>query len=442
MPIAAIEPPSSGESKFAILSIHRTDTIRFTNFPDALTETAGFVIRLCWLKGVMSEGQHGPSYEWRLRGSPFGVGGDSDDSLAQRMLMRDLLALLYANRWVHDTTLTHSHKPGAKDALVFRRRCRPAIGAAGGHEGGEETDDDPPAVDWLVVSFGGADKLRLFGADQHLLFAVRDTLATQGFFPKHGLPVLVEPKLPGTSFSAYRSPGETALEPATPPLSPSVSQRRMSSARPRAGSSSGSSNGDGYDSAGPAPQPGLPIRRANSRPLSAQSPPPSYFSVFPVPPPSMPQSSPSGGGKGAATAPPAATTPPADTTAQATTTSPAATTPLATTTLNLNFGSPASTSTAMPNGSSAAGGTNNAFEYRLLNRPWMADGTARAVRSLGLIAALRETLDAEGWATYATARFRTARDGITKADSWFLVRARDWERGSPFNEEPVEVLRR
>lgn len=131
---------------FASLSIHKSDCIRFLQFPEDIHTDAQPVILAVWPPGIQTSGLYGDAYQCKLKGRPFGrlfgpevVGGIR--------VVRDLIIFLGGRSWELVTPLLCSGHPGAKDTLIFRRRG---------------VDLPAPApMEWLVLGLLRSDRLRV-----------------------------------------------------------------------------------------------------------------------------------------------------------------------------------------------------------------------------------------------------------------------------------------
>ncbi|KAI1854602.1 hypothetical protein JX265_007528 [Neoarthrinium moseri] len=174
----------SASSKFATLSLSKSDRIRFLAFPEPICRQAEPVLRRAWPPGIKAEGLYAGSYEYQLKGRPWGMMGKSE-AIGSRVLLRDILAFLYGRGWVLATAINLSEKIGSKDTLLFRDAAA-----------GRGTDHPPalPAVDWLVVQFYHSKTIYLHGVgadgdaaeQQPMLKAFREMLASTGYLDKGG----------------------------------------------------------------------------------------------------------------------------------------------------------------------------------------------------------------------------------------------------------------
>jgi hypothetical protein len=139
---------------YAILSFHKTDTVKLLQFQEETYVNMQSAILASWPPGIQSSGPFTStphSYQFKLKGKPFGWMNDQD-SVGGVRLIRDLLAFLYHHNWEIVTSLSCARRLSAKDLLVFRPR--------------------PPIAglslprDWLAVSPSRTDRLYIIGDSQ------------------------------------------------------------------------------------------------------------------------------------------------------------------------------------------------------------------------------------------------------------------------------------
>ncbi|KAH6636281.1 hypothetical protein F5144DRAFT_173647 [Chaetomium tenue] len=185
-PFAPTSTSTLPSSSYATVSLHKSDTIRFLNFPASLATVLEPVIVAAWPPGLDSSSPPagGLSFEYKCKDRPFGYFG-TQQHVGGIRLMRDVLAVLYRHGWELVTSVLCSKRYTSKDTLFFRSRSR-----AGGVAG------TVPAVEWLVLAPMRTDKLRLvYDADgedsQHdhdhlglLVAGVKKTLQEMGCFAK------------------------------------------------------------------------------------------------------------------------------------------------------------------------------------------------------------------------------------------------------------------
>lgn len=139
----------ANSNKYATLSMSKSDRIRFMGFPEDIYSKAGTVIAASWPPGIQSEQFYAGSYEYQMKGRPFGTLG-TNEALGCRVLLRDILAYLYDRSWVLITSMSLSEKIGSKDTLLFKK-----------------WDDERPKVEWLVVQLYHKNKIYLHCTTDH-----------------------------------------------------------------------------------------------------------------------------------------------------------------------------------------------------------------------------------------------------------------------------------
>ncbi|KAK3295682.1 uncharacterized protein B0H64DRAFT_151743 [Chaetomium fimeti] len=152
-------------SSYATLSLHKSDTLRFLNFPATLTTALEPAILAAWPPGIDSSSPAGgggatspgpgPAVEYKCKGRPFGYYG-TQQHVGGIRLVRDVLAVLYRHGWELVTSVLCSRRYTAKDTLFFR--CRAQAGRPTGAGAGAGA---LPAVEWLALAPMGTDKLRV-----------------------------------------------------------------------------------------------------------------------------------------------------------------------------------------------------------------------------------------------------------------------------------------
>jgi len=139
---------------YAILSFHKSDTVKLLQFPEDIYVNIQSAILASWPPGIQSSGSftNAPkSYQFKLKGKPFGWMTDQD-SVGGARLVRDLLAFIYHHNWEIAMPLSCARRLTAKDMLIFRPRP-PTAGVMLPRE-------------WLAVSPSRSDKLYIVGDSQ------------------------------------------------------------------------------------------------------------------------------------------------------------------------------------------------------------------------------------------------------------------------------------
>lgn len=140
---------------YATLSFHKTDTVKLLQFPQDIYLNIQPTILASWPPGIQSYGSFTKtpnSYQFKLKGKPFGWVNDQD-SVGGARLVRDLLAFLYHHNWELAMPLSCARRLSAKDMLIFRQPSTPRGGPM-------------PPMEWLAVSPSRSDRLYIIGDEQ------------------------------------------------------------------------------------------------------------------------------------------------------------------------------------------------------------------------------------------------------------------------------------
>ncbi|KAK4156741.1 hypothetical protein C8A00DRAFT_30407 [Chaetomidium leptoderma] len=178
--------PSAPLRTYATVSLHKSDTIRLLNFPPDTTSALEPVILACWPPGLDSQSKFHQSYEYKLKGTPFGY-YRSQQHVGGIRLLRSVLVFLYERNWELVTSALCGRRYTAKDTLIFRQA--------------RAAESPLPPVEWLVLAPMSTDKLRvvydadgvrLSGGDAErnhdhlgvLITAIKKTLEGLDYFDK------------------------------------------------------------------------------------------------------------------------------------------------------------------------------------------------------------------------------------------------------------------
>jgi hypothetical protein len=164
------EPPPRYPTHFASLSLHMNDRLRALQFPDEIIRDMRGVILNSWRLGIQGERIYAGSHEFKLRGNPWL--GQSADARNSSVLMREILAFLFANGWSLEASVDISRKQTDKDMLVFRK-----------HE------ILPPRGLWAAISFNNSDLMRFNGPEgqEEVVPALRHLLQEMRVLQSEGL---------------------------------------------------------------------------------------------------------------------------------------------------------------------------------------------------------------------------------------------------------------
>ncbi|EEB07062.2 hypothetical protein SJAG_02143 [Schizosaccharomyces japonicus yFS275] len=147
----------------ACISLHSIDMIRFTNVPESIFPAVDILLRQFWPYGVARKRNYGPSYEFRLNGTPWEASGVSRH-LAPK-LVKELIALMAANNWKITLTCNISNKMGALDNWFFR------------YTPGYAQSLPIPSPTWCVIDFNRQDRIRIIDGPMDLVTAVESAIS-------------------------------------------------------------------------------------------------------------------------------------------------------------------------------------------------------------------------------------------------------------------------
>ncbi len=154
---------SSFKTSFASISLHKTDRIRLLQFPPGDIAAIRDVIKQNWGFGIQEERPYAHSHEFKCLGNPWS--GQGADAIAARILLRGILAYLFASGWILTASTDVSKSLLERDTMIFRKQVVP-----------------PPASEWMAISFNQGDRLRLIGAPPELLSAFQTLLEGMGLW--------------------------------------------------------------------------------------------------------------------------------------------------------------------------------------------------------------------------------------------------------------------
>lgn len=177
------DDPSTKESiltvsKYATLSLSKSDRARFMGFPEEVYQGAEAIFTASWPPGIKSESQYAGSYEYQMKGRPWGM-LRKGEAIGSRVLLRDIFRYLYDKSWILTTSISLSEKIGSKDTLLFKK-----------------AEFEMPKVDWLAVQFHWKNKMYLHcpvhsasstsrtDTNAALIASVRDVLLKLDFLDK------------------------------------------------------------------------------------------------------------------------------------------------------------------------------------------------------------------------------------------------------------------
>ena len=112
------------DTSYALLSFHKSDTVRFLQFPEELYIGIQPYILASWPPGIQNSGpftEHPNSRQLKLKGFPFGW-SRGQDTVGGARLVRDIFAFMHHSGWELVMPFSRSRQPGTKDVLIFRPR--------------------------------------------------------------------------------------------------------------------------------------------------------------------------------------------------------------------------------------------------------------------------------------------------------------------------------
>jgi hypothetical protein len=138
---ATAESSSAFRTRFASVSLHMEDRIRFMQFPIEVINICRQTIQSTWRRGIQAQREYGGSKEIKLFGNPWR--GSGDEAIEARRLICALLGTLHAQGWVMTLSTDISKKNMDKDTLIFRHQI-----------------PGPALCDWCCIAFSKQDRLR------------------------------------------------------------------------------------------------------------------------------------------------------------------------------------------------------------------------------------------------------------------------------------------
>ncbi|KAF2878519.1 hypothetical protein BDV95DRAFT_624938 [Massariosphaeria phaeospora] len=161
-------PPTRFQTRFASLSLHQENRVRFLHFPQQVINLCRDAIRATWPKGIDSEQDYAGAWEIKTNGHPWG--GFRDQSESSRVVCA-MLKTLHEQGRVMTLTTDVTKKEFDKDTLVFRHQA-PA----------------PAPCDWFSVAFSKYDRLTLQDAPHEVHRLLIDRLQQSNGYKveKHG----------------------------------------------------------------------------------------------------------------------------------------------------------------------------------------------------------------------------------------------------------------
>ncbi|KAF2472852.1 uncharacterized protein BDR25DRAFT_219429 [Lindgomyces ingoldianus] len=141
------------QTRFASLSLHMEDRLRFLRFPPDVVNTCRQTIVTTWKRGIQGERVYAGSYEFKTMGHPWR--GAGDEAMEARRLVCALLGTLHTMGWVLTLNTDVSKSVRDKDTLLFRHQI-PA----------------PAECEWGCVAFSKTDRIRFIDLPPEICGAV------------------------------------------------------------------------------------------------------------------------------------------------------------------------------------------------------------------------------------------------------------------------------
>lgn len=134
-------PSTAFQTRFASVSMHMEDRIRFLQFPTPIIDICRQTIAAVWTRGIQAEREYAGSQEIKLYGRPWR--GAGDEAVMARRLICALLGTLHGQGWVLTLSTDISKKNWDKDTLLFRHQV-----------------PTPAACDWCCIGFSKNDRIK------------------------------------------------------------------------------------------------------------------------------------------------------------------------------------------------------------------------------------------------------------------------------------------
>ncbi|KAJ4336926.1 hypothetical protein N0V95_008475 [Ascochyta clinopodiicola] len=147
------QPPPPFQTRFASMSMHAVDDLRFLHFPPQVIDQCRATILGVWKDGIQKERMYGISQEFKLSGYPWSAMGSA--AMEACRLIAALLGTLRDLGWVLSLNTDVSKNADDKDSLIFRHQS-PA----------------PAPCDWCSISFSRGDRIRLIDASPEVCQAL------------------------------------------------------------------------------------------------------------------------------------------------------------------------------------------------------------------------------------------------------------------------------
>ncbi|EMD59311.1 hypothetical protein COCSADRAFT_41177 [Bipolaris sorokiniana ND90Pr] len=148
------------QTRFASLSLHMEDRIRFLRFPEPVISACRSAILSNWPQGISSERPYANSHEIKLDGYPWR--GFGKDAAQARRLVKGVLSTLHANGWILTLTTDVSKTAADKDTLLFRYQAPP-----------------PARHEWCSIAFSRQSRLRFIDCPPELYASLPQRIGSE-----------------------------------------------------------------------------------------------------------------------------------------------------------------------------------------------------------------------------------------------------------------------
>ena len=147
---SAAGPSSAIQTRFASVSMHMEDRLRFLSFPEYVVGMCRTTVLGSWQRGIQAEREYGGSWEIKVYGHPWR--GSGTEAIQARRLICALLRTLHSQGWVLTLSTDISKKNTDKDTLMFRHQI-------------------PPPVDchWGCIAFSKLDRIKFIDSELAVL---------------------------------------------------------------------------------------------------------------------------------------------------------------------------------------------------------------------------------------------------------------------------------
>jgi hypothetical protein len=141
------------QTRFASVSMHMEDRLRFLHFPDETFNICRQVVHTAWKRGIQDEREYGGSMEIKLYGHPWR--GAGDESVDARRLICAILGALHGQGWVLTLSTDISKKNWDKDTLLFRHQV-----------------PSPAECEWCCIGFSKTDRIKFIDSKLCSFFTI------------------------------------------------------------------------------------------------------------------------------------------------------------------------------------------------------------------------------------------------------------------------------